>query len=167
MHQINMRMAVTLLRDVAAEKRAREKAEAPTVKTQEQIRAEEAAKEKNTGKEKAGQTEAPKSVWKRKFRPLPENKAVDLFADVIGDTFILSVAAGLIIFEYVRAKGKPDTNAEKIEELNERLKDLSKREEELEEVEKEQQGRVEKLERALEEMKNARGKKSWPLALLS
>jgi hypothetical protein len=38
MHQINMRMAVTLLRDQAAEKRAKERAEAPTVKTEEQMR---------------------------------------------------------------------------------------------------------------------------------
>lgn len=42
-----MRMQVTLLRDVAAERRAREKAEAPTVKTEQQTIADEA-------KEKAG-----------------------------------------------------------------------------------------------------------------
>lgn len=93
MHQINMRMSVTLLRDAAAERRAKEKAEAPTVKTEEQTKQEEAK-----AKEKA----APKSVWKRKFRPLPENKAVDLFADVVGDTFILLVAGGLILYEFIR-----------------------------------------------------------------
>ena len=80
--------------DKTAEKRAREKAEAPTVKTEEQTKAEEAAKKYG---EKAPQRE--QSVWKRKFRPLPENKAVDLFADVIGDSFILLVAGGLILYE--------------------------------------------------------------------
>jgi len=159
MHQLNMRMAVTLLRDKAAEKRAKEKASAPTVKTEEQTRAEEAVKEKHAAREKAAQQEASKSVWKRKFRPLPEEKAVDLFADVIGDAFILFVAGGLIVYEYVRAKGKPDPNAEKIAELNEKLRELDRREEELEEVEKKQQKRVETLEQALEEIRKASGKK--------
>ena len=39
-HQLNMRMSVALLRDAAAEARAKEKAEAPTVKTEEQVRKE-------------------------------------------------------------------------------------------------------------------------------
>ncbi|KAF4628158.1 hypothetical protein G7Y89_g9996 [Cudoniella acicularis] len=155
MHQINMRMAVTLLRDAAAEKRAREKAEAPTVKTEEQMRHEEALKEKN----KAAQKETSKSVWRRKFRPLPENKAVDLFADVIGDSFILLVAGGLILYEYIRAKGKPDPNAAKIAALDEKLRELDRRENELEEAEKQQQSRVETLEQAIDEMRKASGKK--------
>lgn len=148
-----MRMAVTLLRDKAAEKRAKEKAEAPTVKTKEQIEHEEALKEKHA-KEKSALKEVP-SVWKRKFRPLPEEKAVDLFADVIGDAFILFVAGGLIIYEYVRAKGKPDTNAEKIAELNKKLDELEERGKELEEAEKRQKERVETLEQALEVMRQA------------
>jgi optic atrophy 3 protein len=165
MHQINMRMAVTLLRDAAAEKRAKEKAEAPTVKTEEQMRHDEAQREKNAAKEKAEKKEASKSIWRRKFRPLPENKAVDLFADVIGDSFILLVAGGLILYEYIRARGKPDVNAEKIAELNEKLKELDQREIELEEAEKERQKRVETLEQALEEMRKASGKKkSFSLA---
>jgi hypothetical protein len=99
------------------------------------------------------------SVWKRKFRPLPEDKAVDLFADVIGDSFILLVAGGLILYEYVRAKGKPDINAEKIAELNEKLLELDSREKELEEAEKERQTRVETLEQAIEEMRKNTVKK--------
>ncbi|TAQ86047.1 hypothetical protein B7494_g5629 [Chlorociboria aeruginascens] len=159
MHQINMRMAVTLLRDRAAERRAKEIAETPTVKTEEQMKADEAAKEKHAAKEKAAQQEASKSIWKRKFRPLPEHKAVDLFADVIGDAFILVVAASLILYEYLRAKGKPDSNAEKIAELNERLAELDKKEKELEEAEKKQESRVQTLEQALEEMKKQSVKK--------
>jgi len=152
-------MSVTLLRDAAAEKRAKEKAEAPTVKTEEQMKHDEALREKHAAREKVAQKEASKSVWRRKFRPLPENKAVDLFADVIGDSFILFVAGGLILYEYIRAKGKPDHNAERIAELSEILKELDRRELELEEAEKEQQHRVETLEQALEEMRKATGKK--------
>ncbi|RDW84974.1 hypothetical protein BP6252_02564 [Coleophoma cylindrospora] len=149
MHQINMRMAVTLLRDSAAEKRAKEKAEAPTVKTEEQMKADE----KNAQRRAKEKAEAAKSIWKRKFRALPEEKAVDLFADVIGDSFILLVAGGLIMYEYFRSKSKPDTNAMKLEEINQKLKELDGREKELEEHEKEQRARVETLEQALEEMR--------------
>jgi len=159
MHQINMRMAVTLLRDVAAEKRAKEKAEAPTVKTEEQTRQEEANKEKKAAKDKAEKKEAAKSIWRRKFRPLPEEKAVDLFADVIGDTFILSVAIALILYEYIRAKGKPDVNAEKIAELDRKLEELENREKDLEESQKERQDRIDALEKALEDIRQPKGRK--------
>merc|ERR1711964_701147 len=152
-HQINMRMTVKLLKDSAAEKRAKEKAEAPTVKTEEQTRHDEEQKEKTASQD------ASKSVWKRKFRPLPEAKAVDLFADVIGDAFVLLVAGGLIIYEYVRSRGKPDANAEKIAELHSKLDALDAREKQLEEAEKEQQTRVETLEQAIEEMRKASSKK--------
>jgi hypothetical protein len=154
-----MRMQVTLLRDIAAEKRAKERAEAPTVKTEEQMKADEAAKEKNAARDKEAKREASKSVWKRKFRPLPETKAVDLFADVIGDSFILVVAAGLILYEYLRSKGKPDMHAEKIAEMDKKLEQLEQRELELEEIEKKQRTQVETLQEALEEMKKATAKK--------
>ncbi|KAG9229279.1 optic atrophy 3-like protein [Amylocarpus encephaloides] len=148
MHQINMRMAVTLLRDAAAEKRAREKAKAPTVKTEEQMKLDEAHSKENKAQQST-------SIWRRKFRALPEGRAVDLFADVIGDSFILLVAGGLIMYEYIRARGKPDTNAEKITLLNEKLAELDKREQDLEDSEKQQKSRVESLEQAIEEMKKA------------
>ena len=152
-------MAVTLLKDNAAEKRAKDKAEAPTVKTEEQMRHEEARKQKNAERDKAAQAEAKKSVWRRKFRALPEEKAVDLFADVVGDTFILVVAGSLILYEYVRTKGKPDANAEKIAELRRRLEELDQREREFEEAEKENKTRVDTLEQAIEEMRKASGRK--------
>lgn len=150
-------MQVTLLRDVAAERRAKEKAEAPTVKTEDQTKADE-AKEKATSKEKT--SKEPGSVWKRKFRPLPETKAVDLFADVIGDSFILFVAGGLILYEYFRSKGKPDAQAEKMAEFHRKLEELEQREHELEEMEKKRRTQVETLEQALEEMKKGSGRKS-------
>lgn len=152
-----MRLQVTLLRDKVAERRARERAEAPTVKTEEQTRAEEKlAADKAAAKEKANQAgEAQKSVWKRRFRPLPETKAVDLFADVIGDAFILFVASGLIIYEYQRSSSKPDTNAENIKALKEKLQELEEKNVVREEEEKQRQARVETLEQAIEEMRNA------------
>jgi DNA repair exonuclease SbcCD ATPase subunit len=163
MHQINMRMAVTLLRDAAAEKRAREKKEAPTVKTEEQTKIDEAHK----AQKKANPST---SIWKRRFRPLPESKAVDLFADVIGDAFILLIASGLILYEYLRTRGKPDANAERIAAINEKLAELDRREQDLEESEKKQRSRVETLEQAIEEMKRQTaesGKKKRLISLSS
>lgn len=150
-------MQVTLLRDKAAEKRAREKAEAPTVKTEEQMKQEEAAR----AKEKAGLKEAPKSIWKRKFRPLQEGKAVDLFADVIGDSFILFVAAALIMYELLRNQSKVDPNVEKITTLEEKILALEQWDQEREDAEKKQQQRLETLEHAMEEMRKATLKKKF------
>ncbi|RGP75009.1 opa3 domain [Fusarium longipes] len=155
MHQLNMRMSVALLRDPEAERRAKEKAEAPTVKTEEQQKRDDQLKQK---------PEIPKSsltfqnIWRRKFRSLPENKAVDLFADVIGDAFILSVAVALIVYETWRTSKKPDINKLRIEELDQKLEDLRKREEELEEAEKRQKERYESLEEALRGLKDPKTK---------
>lgn len=90
-----MRTSVALLRNVDAETKAKEKAEAPTVKTKEEIEKEDEIRAKHgaTNHEiRAKKTFPITSIWRRKFRPLPEAKAVDLFADVIGDAFILFVA---------------------------------------------------------------------------
>ncbi|TGO64208.1 hypothetical protein BCON_0008g00550 [Botryotinia convoluta] len=153
MHQWNMRIQVNLLRDKQAEKRAREKAETPTVKTEEQTKAEEAAKKAHH------HNQENISVWRRRFRPLTETRAVDLFADVIGDTFILSVAISLLMYEYIKTQSKPDSNAEKLAELQKLEEELNLRQKELEEVQKKQQERVEVLERVLEEIRSANGKK--------
>ncbi|KAH8815218.1 optic atrophy 3-like protein [Xylogone sp. PMI_703] len=158
LHQLNMRMQVALLRDPAAERRARERAEAPTVKTEEQTKADEKAHKEG----KTSSHEHQQSVWKRKFRTLPESKAVDLFADVIGDVFILSVAGALIIYEYVRTKSKPDTTAEKFAELDRLVAELKEREEELEKKNEEHKARVETLEKNIEELtKPITGKKGF------
>lgn len=141
--------------------RAKEKAEAPTVKTKEQVEKEQELKAKHgTSAAKAHVKDAPpQSIWKRKFRPLPEAKAVDLFADVIGDAFILGVAVTLIIYEYWRSAQKPDQNLERIKELNQRLEELKKREEERAEVEDEQRRRLQVLEEALRNVKDPKTKK--------
>jgi len=143
-----MRLSVAALRDVAAERRAKERAEAPTVKTEEQTRAEEYAKAKAGAK--------PQSIWHRRFRPLPEAKAVDLFAEIIGDAFILTIGTALVIYEYVRTKSKPDGNAIKIAEMEDLLREEQKRIEELEQMEKQRQERMSVLEQALEAYKGAK-----------
>jgi optic atrophy 3 protein len=158
-----MRLSVALLRNVEAEMRAKEKAEAPTVKTKEQVEREAALKAKHpdSSVSKTPPKEAPtvQSVWRRKFRPLPEAKAVDLFADVIGDAFILAVAVALIIYEYVKSSQKPDSNLERIKALNERIDELKKREDELAESEQLQRQRVGSLEEALRNIKDPKTKK--------
>lgn len=175
-HQLNMRLSVALLRNADAEMKAKEKAETPVVKTKEQVEKEEELRAKygTTAKESHTTREKPRSIWRRRFRPLPEAKAVDLFADVIGDTFILAVAGGLVIYEYNRASQKPDANLERIKELDvsledikkkeevleEAFEDLRRKEEELEEAEKRQLSRLEAIEVALRAFKDPKTKRS-------
>ncbi|EKJ79379.1 hypothetical protein NXS19_001577 [Fusarium pseudograminearum] len=158
MHQLNMRVSVALLRDPEAERRAKEKAAAPTVKTEDQQKRDDQLKQKPEVI-KSGLTF--QNIWRRKFRSLPENKAVDLFADVIGDAFILSVAIALIVYETWRTSKKPDINKMRIEELDQKLEDLRKREEELEEAEKKQKERYESLEEALRGLKDPKTKQPF------
>ncbi|KAL0939290.1 OPA3 family protein [Colletotrichum truncatum] len=172
-HQLNMRLSVALLRNVEAEMRAKEKAEAPTVKTKEQVDKEEEAKarqakleaehpelaNRKSSSSSGGTTKEKPSVWRRKFRPLPEGKAVDLFADVIGDAFILGVASAIIVYEYWKASQKPDQNAERIKMLDAKLEELTRREEELAREEENRKQRYEALENALRELRDPKTKK--------
>jgi hypothetical protein len=157
-----MKLSVALLRDPEAERRAREMAEAPTVKTLEQLKREEEAKLKAKKKNEPEPDHYPKftlqNVWRRKFRPLPEGKAVDLFADVAGDTFILGVAGALIVYEYWKASQKPDVNKERIDELDRRFEQLQLKEEELADAENRQRQRFESLEEALRALKDPKTK---------
>lgn len=97
---------------------------------------------------------------------MQEAKAVDLFADVIGDSFILGVAIALILYEYLRSKGKVDPNIEKISNMEEKVKQLLEKDQEREEEKNRQQQRVETLEQAMEEMRRATAKKRGLLPLL-
>lgn len=164
MHQINMRMSVASMRNIQKELRAKEKAEAPTVKTKEQTEKEEAAKASGQGQHQQPPSphtvEPKKSIWRRKFRPLPEDKAVDLFADVLGDAFILAVACALIIYEYQRSSLKPDANAERLKDLKDQVEELRLRGEELEEEEKRQAARIQTLEDALRNYNDPNTKRS-------
>ncbi|KAI1433742.1 hypothetical protein GGR50DRAFT_666888 [Xylaria sp. CBS 124048] len=151
MHQLNMRLSVASMRDVDAEIKAKEKAETPTVKTKEEMEKEQQGHAKKAS--------PITSIWKRKFRPLPEAKAVDLFADVIGDVFILLVATALLIFEYQRSSQKPDATVEKIDSLTERFEELERREKELEKAEQQHQDRTAMLEDVLRRLNDPKTKK--------
>lgn len=156
-----MRMSVALLRNSATEQRAKDKAEAPTVKTKEQVEKEEQRKAQGVATAQESLTSrrhAGISVWRRKFRPLPEEKAVDLFADMLGDGFILLVAMVLIIYETWRSSTKPDTNKEKIETLTQRFEDLQRKEREHEEEERRQQSRIMQLEEVLRNYRDPKTK---------
>lgn len=178
-----MRANVALLRNPLAEIKAKEKAETATVQTKEEFEKEQEKKQKSSSKtqETAGRSEGGGSggssskssnprpghfriftsqgVWKRKFRPLPEAKAVDLFAEVVGDAFILGVAGGLIVYESWKALQKPDKNLERIRELDERFDDLEKREAALEKEEAELLRKVTVLEDALRGLTDPKTKK--------
>ncbi|KAI6250421.1 hypothetical protein HI914_01657 [Erysiphe necator] len=158
MHQINMRMAVTLLKNSTVDKRVKEKTE-PSLNNKEQKHVEEVPSLKDTVKEKFHQKDVPSSVWKRKFRPLPEGKAVELFANVLGDSFVLLVAGTLISYEYMRSKARPDINSEKIADLYDKLEELSGRERDLENENNEVKIKLEALETTLIEVKNEKLKK--------
>ncbi|KAJ4297148.1 hypothetical protein N0V88_004066 [Collariella sp. IMI 366227] len=161
-HQLNMRLSVALLRNPEAMAKAKEKAETPTVKTEEQVKKEEelkAAKYGTTARASHPVVEPPKSIWRRRFRALPEAKAVDLFADVIGDVFILTVAGSLLMYEYWRSSQKPDKTKEAIEELQKKMEELRIKEEELEEIERQQQERVRLIEEVLRAFKDPKTKR--------
>ena len=159
-HQINMRAQVALLRNPETMQKLKEQAEAPTVKTKEQVAKEEELKAKygTTPGQSHPTRPAPLSVWRRKFKSLPENKAVDLFAEVVGDAFILMIASSLIVYEYYRSSQKPDPTAEKINEINQKLEELHIRERELAEAERKQRERVEMIETALRAFKDPKTK---------
>lgn len=161
-HQLNMRLSVALLRNREAEQAAREKAEAPTVKTKEQSEREARLREKygTTPKESHPVKIVPLSPWRRKFRPLPENKAIALFADVVGDAFLLLVAGGLIIYEYWKALQKPDANLERIREVHSRIDEMKEKEAELEECNNEQKKKIKALEETLLALKASTSEKT-------
>ena len=63
-------------------------------------------------------------------KPLTEEKAAELGAEIIGDTFVYSVAASIIIFEYVRSKKKEqdaeDSQNNQIAKLNDSMRRLER-----------------------------------------
>lgn len=126
-----MRWRIGLLQDAAAvEKQAAKEAAAdaakkhkhnsiPTVKTEAQTKADEEAAAK-AAKEA---TDPPKPRVKPKIRPLSEAKAIESGATFISETFLFTVAAGLIVFESWRSGRKEskrrDDVAERLNELEE------------------------------------------------
>ena len=64
------------------------------------------------------------------IKPLTEEKAAELGAEIIGDTFVYSVAASIVIFEYVRSKKKEqdaeDSQNDQIANLNDSMQRLER-----------------------------------------
>lgn len=117
-----MRLRLGLLQDSAAiEKQAAREAaeakakkhrlEAPTVKTEAQTKADEAAAAKE--KEK-GTATAKICPPKPRIRPLSEAKAIDSGANFISEAFLFLVAGGLIVFESWRSRRKETSRREDV-----------------------------------------------------
>ena len=149
-----MRLRLGLLQDQAAIDRqiAREaeralekkqKAEIPTVKTEAQAKADEAATIRE--KEKASDKSKSPSLPKARIRPLSEAKAIDSGATFISETFLFSVALSTIIFESWRQRRKEAT----------RRGDVTDRLKELEEKERAQEARLEELQHEIEVLRKA------------
>lgn len=129
-----MRLRLGLLRDSAAiEKQiAKEQAEAaakkqkllntPTVKTEAQTKAEEAAVVKS--KEKGA--DIPKPAAKPRIRPLSEAKAIESGATFISEAFLFAVGGGLILFESWRSRRKETSRREDVADRIAELEDSEK-----------------------------------------
>ncbi|KAI1951049.1 hypothetical protein LOZ57_001599 [Ophidiomyces ophidiicola] len=127
LHRIDMRLRLGLLQSSASIERqaAREaadlqikkrKQQIPTVKTEAQMKADEAA----TVKEREKAAEPPKPPPTPRIRPLSEAKAIDTGANFISETFLFMVAGGLIVFESWRSRRKETSRREDVaERLNE------------------------------------------------
>lgn len=134
LHRVDMSMRLGILHDSAAQDRmhAREVAEAaakkklaetPTVKTEAQQKAEDAAAEEEKGSDK------PKAVYKPKIRPLSEARAIELGANFISEAFVFMVALGCIMAERVYSNKKESTRrdvlAERLDVLEARAETVS------------------------------------------
>ena len=154
-----MRLRLGLLQDQAAIDRqiAKEAAEAkakaaktaeakniPTVKTEAQMKADEAAVEKA----KVEKDAPPKKAPKPKIRPLTEAKAIDSGANFISEGFLFSVGLGLIVFETWRSRRKENKRRD---DVAERIAELEARELAL----------TERLESVNWEMRELRRGRSW------
>ncbi|KAJ4372504.1 hypothetical protein N0V83_004278 [Neocucurbitaria cava] len=133
LHRIDMRMRLGLLQDPAVIDRqikkevekaeaARKKAAAPTVMTEEEMKAEEALteKEREAIKKKAEERTKPR------IRPLSEQKAIEMGANFAAETFIFAVGIGVILFEQWRQRRKArnarDDIREDLEDMQNELK---------------------------------------------
>lgn len=132
LHRIDMRMRLGLLQDPAvidrqiakevAEAEARRKrAQAPTVKTEAETKAEEAL----TAKDREAITAKAKAAHKPRIRPLTEAKAIETGANFISETFLFAVGISVIIFEQWRSRRKEKNRhedvADKLEMLETKL----------------------------------------------
>jgi hypothetical protein len=109
-------------KEVALAEAERKKAAAPTVLTEEEMKAEEALteKEREAIKKKAQERIKPR------IRPLSEQKAIEMGANFAAETFIFAVGIAVILVEQWRqrrkAKNARDDIREDLEEVQAELK---------------------------------------------
>ena len=121
-----MRMRLGLLQDrVTIDKQiAREAAEAqakkhkhphPTVKTEAQSKLDEIAvsREKDKAREAAKEEAKNAKVTKRKIKPLSEAAAIETGANFVAETFVFSVALGVLFLQDQWSKSKKSSQDEK------------------------------------------------------
>jgi hypothetical protein len=128
-----MRMRLGLLQDPAvidrqikkelqAAEAARQKAATPTVKTEAEMKAEDAM----TEKDKEAIRKKAEERTKPRIRPLSEQKAIEMGANFAAETFIFAVGIGVIVFEQWRQRRKArnarDDIREDLEEMQNELK---------------------------------------------
>lgn len=127
LHRVDMRMRLGILHDAAAQERmhAREAAEAaakkrqtevPIVRTEAQQKADDAA----AADLKEKKAEAPA---KPRIRPLSENRAIELGANFLSESFIFAVAVGLLVWDQWRTRRKESTRREGVEDRLDALED--------------------------------------------
>lgn len=97
-------------REAAEAQSKKNKRQVPTVKTEEQTKADETAAARQ--KEKA--QEPPKPPPIPRIRPLSEAKAIDMGANFISESFLFLVAGGLIVFESMRSRRKESNRREDV-----------------------------------------------------
>jgi len=154
-----MRLRLGLLQDPAmiekqiareaAEAQARKhKLEAPTVRTEAEMKAYEAetAEVKKRAREKT----------KPRIRPLSEAKAIDTGANFVSETFLFLVSVGLIGFEWARRERKE----------NSRREDVTDRIEELEETERSSRRAMVDLEKEILRLRALAGEKPTKTRIL-
>ncbi|RAR15610.1 optic atrophy 3-like protein [Stemphylium lycopersici] len=133
LHRVDMRMRLGLLQDpavidrqikkeVALAEARRKEAAAPTVLTEEEMKAEEALteKEREAIRKKAEERTRPR------IRPLSEQKAIEMGANFAAETFIFAVGIAVILVEQWRQRRKArnarDDIREDLEEVQAELK---------------------------------------------
>jgi hypothetical protein len=93
------------------------------VKTEEEMKAEEAMTEKE---KEAARKKVEHAVRKPRIRPLSEAKAIETGANFVAEAFIFSVGISVIVFEQWRqrrkAKNQRDDIREDLEAVQEELK---------------------------------------------
>lgn len=137
-------------REVADAQAKKHKLEIPTVKTEAQTIADEAAAIR--AKEKGPDKVKVPAILKPKIRPLSESKAIDSGATFVSEGFLFVVGISLILFENWRSRRKANTRRE----------DVADRISELEESEKSGRRALVELEKEILRLRAKNGMETRP-----